>query len=384
MAAATTVPLTDFASAERVPVNIVHQQARAFDTQPLTPKLLNSVLNYIFVLNPQRQIIFASQNVRQLTPDRSCDQLLGLRPGEALGCIHACEHTGGCGTSRFCSECGTVKAILASLAGHSDLQECRLTRTIQCKTEALDILVYASPFTHEGQTFSLFSVSDISHQKRRRVLERIFFHDVVNTAGALEGLLGLLKFQVPDNLKPELKVAEHACHDLLDQIQAQIDLTMAESNELVVAATPLNSKMLLLSVVDLFRNHEVAKERNLVVADNSPSMALISDATILKRVLGNLVKNALEAIRPGETVTLGCAPAGDGVQFTVHNPGVIPQKVQLQLFNRSFSTKGNGRGLGTYGAKLLTESYLKGTVGFESTPEQGTLFQVVLPKQLIS
>jgi signal transduction histidine kinase len=40
-----------------------------------------------------------------------------------------------------------------------------------------------------------------------------------------------------------------------------------------------------------------------------------------------------------------------------------------------------GRGLGLYSVRLLTEKYLKGTVAFESDPDQGTVFEVFLPKE---
>jgi len=52
------------------------------------------------------------------------------------------------------------------------------------------------------------------------------------------------------------------------------------------------------------------------------------------------------------------------------------------VFQRSFSTKGKGRGLGTYSIKLLTERYLKGTASFTSTETDGTTFQISLPTQL--
>ena len=60
----------------------------------------------------------------------------------------------------------------------------------------------------------------------------------------------------------------------------------------------------------------------------------------------------------------------------------MPPEVQLQVFNRSFSTKGNGRGIGTYSIKLLCERYLKGKVSFVSSAEQGTIFKVTLPLAL--
>ena len=48
------------------------------------------------------------------------------------------------------------------------------------------------------------------------------------------------------------------------------------------------------------------------------------------------------------------------------------------MFQRSFSTKGAGRGLGTYSIKLLGEKYLNGKVGFISEQGRGTIFSVEL------
>jgi sensor histidine kinase regulating citrate/malate metabolism len=76
---------------------------------------------------------------------------------------------------------------------------------------------------------------------------------------------------------------------------------------------------------------------------------------------------------------MNCAVEGDSVVFSVHNPAVMPRDVQLQMFQRSFSTKGSGRGLGTYSIKLLTERYLRGSVRFESRRDYGTTFYVRYP-----
>lgn len=93
-----------------------------------------------------------------------------------------------------------------------------------------------------------------------------------------------------------------------------------------------------------------------------------------------MVKNAFEAIAVGEAVTVGFERGVDGVTFTVHNPGVIPERVAHQIFQRTFSTKApRGRGLGTYSMKLLGERYLGGRVGFQTSPEAGTVFAIRLP-----
>ena len=97
-------------------------------------------------------------------------------------------------------------------------------------------------------------------------------------------------------------------------------------------------------------------------------------------MLINLVKNALEATPENGTVILGVENLHKMIRFRVKNEGVIPRDIQLQLFQRSFTTRGIGRGLGTYSIKLLTENYLKGYVSFISNEAEGTIFRVDLNK----
>jgi len=97
-----------------------------------------------------------------------------------------------------------------------------------------------------------------------------------------------------------------------------------------------------------------------------------------------LLKNALEATPPDGEVTISCKTDDKSVSFFVSNPSFIPRSIQLQIFQRSFSTKGNGRGLGTYSIKLLTDKYLKGKVSFISNENDGTTFKVDLPLELIN
>ena len=102
---------------------------------------------------------------------------------------------------------------------------------------------------------------------------------------------------------------------------------------------------------------------------------------LLRRVLGNLTKNALEATPEGGTITLAVQADDDTVQFSVNNPTVMPEEVKKQVFQRSFSTKGgSGRGVGTYSVKLLTERYLGGAVTFTSESPAGTTIAVSLPR----
>jgi signal transduction histidine kinase len=168
-------------------------------------------------------------------------------------------------------------------------------------------------------------------------------------------------------------------HSLIEEIGTHRQLMAAEANELAVEQIVLSPRLLLETVGATCRNLEVARGKVLAIDDGDDELFFISDESLLYRVLVNLAKNALEATAAGGTVTLGCRQDGDRLSFTCHNQGVIPQEIQLQLFHRSFSTKGEGRGIGTYSVKLLTERYLKGEVLFVSQADTGTLFTVTIP-----
>ena len=156
-------------------------------------------------------------------------------------------------------------------------------------------------------------------------------------------------------------------------------MLQAENNELVVRPTKVNALALLRQVTDLYAEHKVTKDRHIRVDRHAKSIEIISDAVLLGRVIGNMTRNALEASPPGADVTLGCKVVEKDIQFWVHNSTFMPRDVQLQVFQRSFSTKGHDRGLGTYSIKLLSERYLHGSVSFTTSRKEGTTFRARYP-----
>lgn len=56
----------------------------------------------------------------------------------------------------------------------------------------MEFQVKATPLPDSEEGLMLVYFSDITDQQRRRALERIFFHDVMNTAGGVVGLSRLL------------------------------------------------------------------------------------------------------------------------------------------------------------------------------------------------
>lgn len=356
----------------------MEHQAGLFAGRNLLGLLPDAVPCILLVVNEHRQIVFANEQFMTLVaPPQRTTGVLGRRPGEVLECRHAFENESGCGTTEFCSICGASNAILASQRGHTEVSECRISRR---NGEALELRVWTTPVTVEGAPFSIFAALDISHEKRRQALEHIFLHDISNVAYGLKWCVDFFQQRDPAHVEKFYDSVHRLCRELVDEIDGQRILVKAESGELVSNPEPIGSLRLLRDAVELYSRHPVSQNRHLQIDTQAQDVAVISDRTLLSRVLCNLVKNALEASRAGQTVTIGCTTPDNSVEFWVHNPGFIPREVQLQVFQRSFSTKGAGRGLGTYSVKLLTERYLQGRVSFISSPEQGTTFQVRYPR----
>jgi len=373
----TTQPTdTQFAPAERADEESVRRHARRFADSNL-PQLFDAVNEVVVILNRQRQIVFANRALAEMLGVAAPQDLHGLRPGEAIGCQHACQRAGGCGTTEFCSACGAVSAILGSQAGRQEVRECHILAGP--RGEAMDLLVRATPLRFGREDFTLFAVTDISHEKRRRTLERVFFHDLLNTATAVQVLCGALRRSSGKDAPPVLGDLARGVDRMIDEIASQRDLMSAESGDLPVRPVEVEALAVLEEVLGAWRHGGREGGWRLAIAPASRDAALRTDVGILCRVLGNMVKNAVEAAGDGGVVTVGCAPVGGGVKFWVHNPGAMPRDVQLQLFQRSFSTKGPGRGLGTYSMKLLTERYLKGRIAFASSPQEGTTFTAWCP-----
>jgi nitrogen fixation/metabolism regulation signal transduction histidine kinase len=365
--------------AKREEIGQIRTEHQHISAIPHLQELLNAFPTPAVILNECRQIVAANQRLCRLL-DRREDELLGLRIGEAFNCIDWRKGDCGCGTSQFCETCGAFQAILTSQGGAGeDIQECTITMQTDEGERALDLRVTASALDLNDK-FTVFAFNDIGDEKRRAVLERMFFHDVLNTAAGVRNLLEVLPALSDQYRQETTHLAFQLVKYLIEEIEAGKDLAAAERGELAVRVTPLDAREILKSICELYANHPVSRGREVRVKEISGPCEVTTDKLLLQRVLGNLVKNALEASVEGQEVSLGFQNQGAPV-FRVHNEAAMPEAVRLQVFRRSFSTKSPvGRGIGTYSAKLITERYLGGSLTFTSSEEEGTTFAVTLPR----
>ncbi len=372
---------TFFAPAERENLDIIKERTEGISNSGNIQFILNAIPEVAAILNKERQIIFSNNSLLNFLGVLDQNGIIGLRPGEALNCVNSDLTKAGCGTSENCKYCGAVNAILESQEKMiSVTKECRITTKKDDTHEYLDLKVTSTPFQFKENTYSILSIDDISDYKRRKILEKIFFHDIINLTGGLTGFVELLKDTTdPKEINNYIGVVDKLSNEILEEIIYQRTLSSAENNDLEVKTDYFNSAIMLKEAAQYIEQHAIARNKAIIIDQNIANIDLNSDETLLKRVIINMLKNALEATDKFSSVNLNSYIEDKMIIFSVTNKGVIPRDIQLQIFQRSFSTKGVNRGLGTYSIKLLTERYLNGKVSFISTPENGTTFYIKIP-----
>lgn len=363
---------TLFAPAERATPEQVGRDALILTEAGLVDHITYAIPSILMVLNKERQLVYTNRRLLELLDISSTRDVLGLRPGEILDCIHAHNSDNGCGTTEFCRECGAVNAILDSQEKQIGIEnECRITTA---SGKSLDLRVWASPCNHENTGFTIFSVIDIHHEKRRQVLEGFFFHDAIELASIINRhSIQLEKPKTQWETTRSIEAIRMAAEELSTKLWSYRKLAQAEGGELKPEPVSINSFNLLNELTKL------GSERSVVLQYDSDDFNLATDRTLLSWILLNMLKNAIEATAEGEIITIACKLEKKTGIFSIHNPNFMPRPVQLQIFQRSFSTKGKGHGIGTYSMRLLGEKFLKGKVGFHTSKEKGTTFHIALP-----
>ncbi len=371
---------TNFASAKRSTAQQILDEYKIAGSQKFFTEIFGAMTGIGAVIDKNRQIIYANDEFLSQLGLTSIELILGKRPGEVIACPNSFVESAGCGTSSACAYCGIVNTILESQDnGIKITKEAQVTGMLNGKSMNWDLKVISTPIVFDGETFYVLILQDISESKRRIALERIFFHDLLNSIGGLYGLLTVLKEETnPDQKRELINLSEETSRNIIEEILVQRQLRAAENGDLHVNIELVNSIELLDSAISKIGFHETGKEKRIIRSEDSANVHFETDRILLQRVLINLIKNALEETDATGTISTGIYLERDEITFWVKNQNVMPGEVQMQIFKRSFSTKGEGRGDGTYSIKLLTENYLKGNVSFISNIEAGTVFRINL------
>ena len=378
------IPATYFDRPGRSSDSQLAAQKAQVESAGIVTDLLAGLPGPICLLNDDRQIVVVNQAASELLQSigREADPI-GLRVGEAIDCVFAEDGPDGCGTSPACRHCGLGRANRVF-----GIKPGRYTREVRIRSgegaveKALTLSVHLSPLNINGTPLRLCALTDLTAIKRREALENIFFHDVLNTAQAVQGAAELIPVVDDDQEQDALaRVVSENARGLVGEIEAQRDLLAAEDGTLNAPLLPVSVSAIAERAAGLYRHSRFGGGRTIAV-QAAPDDVVATSSTHLFRCVGNLLKNALEASVVGEVVRISVTVAGDELTIDVHNDAVMPPAVQAQVFQRSFSTKAaSGRGIGTYSVRLLVARYLHGTVSFVSAGGKGTTFTIRLPRR---
>lgn len=371
---------TFFAPPERSGGDELQAEIAFVSKNPILDGLLHSVSGLLAVLNEHRQILAVNDSLLEMLGIDDAKTTLGLRPGEALTCIHACEMPGGCGTSEYCSTCGAAISIVSSLAENQPVErECAMVTEKHGRKQDLFFRVRCVPLTFKDRRVLLLFLQDISYQQRLVTLERVFFHDITNILSLITMTSDLLMLRADDRNKGMVEKLNKLSKRLENEIAIQRCLSQAGPLTYQPVFTFVSVPQLMQEIKDIYSSNPVSQNKRLTIPDAVPAVLVKTDYSLLLRVLSNMINNAFEATEAGGEIRVWAEQPAGKIVFCVWNGSAIPGDIAKRVFQRNFSTKTSiGRGLGTYSMKLFGEDILHGSVDFTSSEADGTVFRFSL------
>jgi K+-sensing histidine kinase KdpD len=333
----------------------------------------------MMIVNEARQIVALNKPFQENFGIADPERVLGLRLGETIHCRYAFDEPGGCGTTPYCASCGTVIAMMAAIEENKMCERlCAVTIIKNGRQSDVCLQVRAQPLVVDGNRWILVSAQDVSRQQFRASLERVFFHDLNNMLCSLQSYSEYIHSHMPDNalLYRQKFMADSVCHE----VKMQSKLSHQENMEVITNATETSIRNIRNLVFNTIPVNKTVDGKTITEVDLSGNLTIKTDAMLASRVLINMIHNALDATREGGHVIFRTLIRKSGIEWQVWNEAVIPDDIQLHIFQKYFTSKaGNGHGLGTYSMKLFGEECLGGKVGFTSSAGNGTTFTFALP-----
>ena len=191
----------------------------------------------------------------------------------------------------------------------------------------------------------------------------------------------------PVTAQPSVQELSHKLSRYLDVAKGEINRLDYIITQFLQAIRPAAPQLKLISLneivektLDLLKPELSNRGLNVKtrLARRLPTAPV--DATQLQQVLVNLIKNAMQAMTRGGTLTLQTGEAGEGVWVSVTDTGGgIPQEQLKRIFEPFFTTKKKGTGLGLMIVQRIVRAH-GGKIEVEGHAGRGTTFRVWLPR----
>jgi signal transduction histidine kinase len=161
-----------------------------------------------------------------------------------------------------------------------------------------------------------------------------------------------------------------------------ISKILADLQDYARPLNPLSEKTDLTVIInDLTAKNGLPAKIKAYSSVENEAARITADPAFIRRILGNLVSNAVQAMPRGGKLSISAYKESDDIVIRVKDTGVgIPDHVKPELFTPLFTTKSRGQGFGLAVCKRLVEA-LNGTITFWSEEGKGTEFIVRLPSR---
>ncbi|MCC7075222.1 MAG: hybrid sensor histidine kinase/response regulator [Deltaproteobacteria bacterium] len=220
----------------------------------------------------------------------------------------------------------------------------------------------------------------------RRRLTGLLVHDLKNPLGVVRLNLQHIERELEDDpreLRAAARDALTACEQIQHMLLDMLDVGMAEDGRLPFTPTPGDLGAVVKSTAHGHRPVVEARGARLQldVPDGLPRVSY--DASLVVRVLQNLLGNASRYVGPLGVVEVSARAEGDSVVVSVGNDGPrIAPEVQARLFDKfgqvNDGQKHGNRGLGLYFCRLVAERH-GGSMAVRDREGGGALFELALP-----
>lgn len=141
---------------------------KIFENAVFMRHALDAIPSMVMVTDDDARILYRNLAARELLTG---GKIYGNKAGEAMHCIHSADVPAGCGKGPHCRECVVRNSVTEVFTGKTvRRQRTDITVKLTDKELAIPALVSASPFSFEGQLYSLLVIEDISELAELRAL----------------------------------------------------------------------------------------------------------------------------------------------------------------------------------------------------------------------
>jgi signal transduction histidine kinase len=219
----------------------------------------------------------------------------------------------------------------------------------------------------------------IEHERLAAIGEfaAMIVHEIRNPLTTVQmGLNYFKKLDLPQSAQIRLALATDEAKRLAHLLQEILSYAKPQ----ILQLAEINIDVFIQNWLGLLRAMPEAQGRTIEYSSPHSPVQILGDPDKLKQVFINLIRNACEAVEPGEIIRWSVLVSPDAqVYISVHNGGSpIPTDVLPQLTQPFYSTKAEGTGLGLAIVKRIVETH-SGELLIESSALKGTTFSVKLP-----